>query len=359
MRLGQRSSILSMALLFSLIPASLAAANYSVVKRMVDGYATYHLLDASRKMDVGIVPGIGNFVYQFKEGGNNVLVPAGSLKTYAQNRQIDCGIPLLAPWADRIDHYYYYFQNKKYLLNGSLGNFLTTPPYNFPIHGTVVFNPNWEVIKQGASEAGGAYITSRLEYYKYPGLVEQFPFAQIYEITYRLKDGKLENTTRVINIGKSALPVFLGYHPFFRPDGPREDWTVSIQAAKHWKVDSYKRLIPTGETEPTDNYVPHASEFTLGKKFFDDSFSGLERNAQGLGHYWVKGKTEKVELVFGKGFTFGHVWAPLDKTLICLEPETSITNAFNLNHEGKFPGLTVLEPGKTFKASFWIVPSGY
>ncbi len=78
-----------------------------------------------------------------------------------------------------------------------------------------------------------------------------------------------------------------------------------------------------------------------------------------MGHYWVKGKTEKVELVFGKGFTFGHVWAPLDKTLICLEPETSITNAFNLNHEGKFPGLTVLEPGKTFKASFWIVPSGY
>jgi hypothetical protein len=30
-----------------------------------------------------------------------------------------------------------------------------------------------------------------------------------------------------------------------------------------------------------------------------------------------------------------------------------------LEHEGKFKGVIVLEPGKTFKASFWIVPSGF
>ncbi len=359
MRFGQRIGIFTIALLLFLIPATLAAANYSVVKKDVDGYVTYHLRDAGRKMDVGIVPGIGNFVYQFKQGRNNILIPATSLKTYARNRGIDCGIPMLAPWADRIDHDYYYFQNKKYLLNGSLGNFLTTPPYNYPIHGTVEFNPHWKVIRQGASEATGAYITSRLEYYKYPGLMEQFPFAQVYEITYRLKDGKLENTTRVINVGKSALPVFVGYHPFFRPDGPREDWTVSIQARKHWKVNNYKALIPTGETEPTDDFLPHAQRFTLGKRFFDDSFSDLVRNSQGLGRYWVQGKTEKVELVFGKGFNFGHVWSPPSKTLICLEPLTEITNAFNLNHEGKYPGLTVLGPGKTYTAHFWVVPSGY
>lgn len=342
-----------------LIPASLAAGSYSVAKKKVDGFVTYHLLDASRKMDVGIVPGIGNLVYQFKAGGKDVLVPAESLKTYYQDQHISCGIPLMAPWADRIDQEYYYFQDRKYLLNSSLGNFLHTPPYNFPIHGTVVFNPHWEVIDSGASDAGGAFITSRLEYYKYPGLAEQFPFAQTYEITYRLKDGKLENTTKVINVGQSTLPVFFGYHPFFQLDGPRENWTVSIQAEKHWKVDNYTRLIPTGKTEPANRFVPHIEEFTLGERFFDDSFSGLIRNARGLGRYWVKGKTEKVELVFGKGFEFGHVWAPLNKTVICLEPETAITNAFNLNHEGKFPGLIVLEPRKTYKASFWVVPSGY
>ena len=35
------------------------------------------------------------------------------------------------------------------------------------------------------------------------------------------------------------------------------------------------------------------------------------------------------------------------------------TNAFNLQHEGKFKHLIVLAPGKTFEASFWIVPTGF
>ena len=358
MKLGHRAHIFSMAFLFFL-PVSLLAGNYSVTKKMVDGYVTYQLLDIGRKMDVSIAPGLGNLVYQFKADGKNVLVPTPPLKTYFQNHQVCCGIPFLAPWANRIDHDYYYFQNRKYLLNTTLGNILQTPPYNLPIHGTVLFNPHWEVINSGASDSSGAFIISRLEYYKYPGLMAQFPFAQTYQVTYRLKDGKLENTTEVTNLGSSALPVYFGYHPFLRPDGPREDWTVSIQARKHWKVDNYKRMIPTGKTEPADRFLPHIREFTLGKKFLDDAFSGLERDSRGMGHYWAKGKTEKVELVFGNGFNFGHVYAPLDKTIICFEPETAVTDAFNLNHEGKFPNLIVLEAGKTYKANFWIVPNGY
>ena len=46
-------------------------------------------------------------------------------------------------------------------------------------------------------------------------------------------------------------------------------------------------------------------------------------------------------------------------TLICAEPQMGPTNAFNLQHEGKFKHLIVLEPGKTFEASFWIVPTGF
>jgi hypothetical protein len=38
---------------------------------------------------------------------------------------------------------------------------------------------------------------------------------------------------------------------------------------------------------------------------------------------------------------------------------TGPTNAFNLDHEGKFKGLIMLAPGKTFKASYWIVPTGF
>lgn len=341
------------------LPAAWAAGNYSVTKQTVEGHLTYHLRDASRQMDFGVVPDMGNFAYQFKVKGKDVLIPPDSFKSYLDKHWFCCGIPFLAPWANRIDTNSYYFQNKKYLLNENLGNLLHVPPFNLIIHGLLVFDPNWKVVKTGASDADGAFITSRMEFYKYPDLMAQFPFAQVYEITYRLKDGKLENTTRVINKSAAEIPVDYGYHPYFRPDGPREVWQVSINAKLHWKVDSHERLIPTGETQPAGEYLAHNTDFTLAKTFIDDAFSDFDRDAEGRGHYWVKGKTEKIEVIFGKQYNFGHVYAPLDNTLICFEPETGPTNAFNLNHAGKFPGLVVLKPGQTWEAHFWIVPTGF
>ncbi|HEV2175857.1 MAG TPA: aldose 1-epimerase [Terriglobia bacterium] len=338
---------------------ALATTPYSVSQKAVEGHTTYHLMDSGRHMDVGIVPDMGNFVCQFKSNGKDVLIPPVSFKEYLAKHWFCCGIPFLEPWANRIDKNYYYFQGQKYLLNDDLGNLLRLPDTKLIIHGLLVFDPRWKVVKTGASAAAGAFITSRLDFYKYPDLMAQFPFAHSIEITYRLKDGKLENTTEIQNVSAAAMPVFFGYHPYFRPDGPREDWTVSIGAKLHWIPDDHTQLLPTGETEPADKYLPHAEEFKLDKTFIDDGFSDLVRDAQGLGHYWVKGKTEKIEMVFGKEYNFGHVYAPLDNTLICLEPETATTNAFNLNHGGKFPDLIVLQPGKTFRASYWIVPTGF
>lgn len=354
-----RRILLALLVSFSFLPAALAAGNYSVSKQVVEGHTTYHLLDASRKMDFGVVPDMGNFAYQFKVNGKDVLIPPDSLTSYLEKHWFCCGIPFLAPWANRIDRDDYFFEGKKYLLNNELGNLLHVPPFNLVIHGLVVSDTRWQVVKSGASDAEGAFVTSRLDFYKYPDLMAQFPFAQVYEITYRLKGGKLGNLTRVINKSAADIPVHFGYHPYFRPDGPREDWQVSINAKVHWKADSHERLIPTGETEPAGSFLPHIEDFKLEKTFIDDAFSELARDAPGLARYSVKGKTEKVEVVFGKEYDFGHVYAPLDNALICFEPETGPTNAFNLNHEGKFPGLVVLKPGKTFEAHFWIVPTGF
>jgi len=154
------------------------------------------------------------------------------------------------------------------------------------------------------------------------------------------------------------MPVHFGYHPYFRPDGPRENWTLAIDAMLHWVVTD--ALIPTGETEPAEKYVPGVTNgFTLGGTFIDGGFSGIRRDAKGLGHLWVRGKTQKVEVAFGKGFDFAIVYAPLDTTMVCIEPQTGPTNAFNLEHEGKFKDLIVLGPGKSYRATYWIVPTGF
>jgi aldose 1-epimerase len=334
------------------------ATAYSVTKKVTEGHTTYHLRDAKRKMELAIAPDLGNFAYEFKANGKDVFITPQSLKAYIEKHWFGWGNPFMAPFANRIDKDYYYVEGKKYLLNESLGNLLRVPPKNYILHGLLVYEPRWQVVKSGASAAQGAFIVSRLEFYKYPDLMASFPFAHVYEITYRLKDGKLECTTQVTNAANNAMPVHFGYHPYFRPDGPRAEWTLGIGARKRWLTE--RELIPTCETEPVEKFLPGVTRgLALGGTFIDDLFSDLDRDGQGLAHFWVKGKTQKIEVIFGKEFDFGVVYAPLDNTLICLEPMTGPTNAFNLEHEGKFKGLIMLAPGKTFKASYWIVPTGF
>ena len=353
----RRKLIPAFPLLFLGLPiGGLAVGDYSVTKKVVEGHTTYHLLDKGRKMEVGVVPDLADLAYEFKVNGQDVLVPPPSFQAYIDARRFNFGSPILEPWANRIDRDYYYFQGKKYVINDSLGNILRDK-FNQPIHGLLVFERRWEVVKTGASAAQGAFLTSRLEFYKYPDLMANFPFAHTVEMTHRLKDGKLQTTTTITNVGNATMPVMLAFHPYFKPDGDRSEWTLSIGATKHWKLSD--KLIATGENEPTEQFLPGRTERKLDNTFLDDLFSSLERDGKGLGRVSVKGKTHKVEVVYSKEFDFAVVYAPLDRTLVCIEPQTAPTNAFNLNHEGKYPDLTTLEPGKTFKTSFWIVPSGF
>ncbi len=333
-------------------------ANFSVKKKVVEGHTTYHLIDARRKMDFALAPGIGNWGYSFKANGKEVFFAPESLEQYIKERALGRGNPLMAPFANRIDRDHYFFEGKKYLLNGELGNFLRASPTNYPIHGLLAYDTRWEVARTSTSDAAGAAITSRLEVYKYPDLMAQFPFAHIHEVTYRLKGGRLECATKITNVGNSDMPVHFGYHPYFVPDGLREAWRLHVASKHHWIVTP--TLIPTGELEPAEQYLPNsAATLTLGNTFIDAGFTDLDRDKAGLARFWVAGATQKVEVVFDREFTTAVVFAPLDMRFVCIEPQTGPTNAFNLKHEGKIENLRVLKPGKTFRASYWIVPTGF
>jgi aldose 1-epimerase len=353
-----RQALLALICSFPLLSlGGFAVENYSVKKEVVEGHTTYHLLDSRLNIDVGIVPDIGNLAYQFKVKGKDVLIPVESFKDYLDKHTFGWGIPFLAPWANRLDHDYYYFEGRKYLLNPELGNIIRDN-FKQPLHGLLVYETRWKVVRTGGSNQEGAFVVSRLEFYKYPDLMAQFPFAQVYEMTYRLKEGKLECATGASNVGNSDLPVHFAFHPYFHPDGPREEWKLTIGAQKHWIV--IHQLIPTGQTESTDKFLPGATKgVALGKTFIDDGFSEFSRDANGLGRVVIQGKTQKIEVLYGKGFDYAIVYAPLNQTLICAEPQTGPTNAFNLQHEGKFKNLIILAPGKTFEASFWIIPLGF
>jgi aldose 1-epimerase len=336
----------------------LNVTSISVEKRTQEGHTVYRLLDSRRNMEFSIVPEIGNWGYQFKVNGKDVILPPDSIDRHLRDRLLGRGNPLMAPFANRIDRDHYFFEDRKYVLNGELGNFLRDPVSHYPIHGLLAFDQRWEVNRVHASDTAGAVICSRLEFYKYPDLMAQFPFAHIHEVTYRLKGGKLQCATKITNLGRSAMPIHFGYHPYFVPDGPREAWTLHVAARSHWIVTP--DLIPTGELEDAESYLPGcAGGLRLGETFIDAGFTNFIRDKNDRTHFWVKGGAQKIEIVMDPQFTTAVVFAPLDKRFFCIEPQTGPTNAFNLKHEGKLKKLSTLAPGEIFQASYWIVPTGY
>ena len=177
-------------------------------------------------------------------------LPAADVGEF-QQRPMLSGIPFLAPWADLLSEPGFWADGKHFTFNMELGNVRG----KMPSHGLLVNAPQWRVTDV-AADAHSAHVTSRLEFWRYPDLMAQWPFAHEYEMTYSLADGALEVRTTVTNLSDEAMPLVLGFHPYLRIPGiPRDEWTVHSAARIH--VIPGEHNIPTGEMRPLD--IPRAA----------------------------------------------------------------------------------------------------
>jgi aldose 1-epimerase len=226
-----------------------------------------------------------------------------------------------------------------------------------PIHGLLSSSPYWQVVSV-AGDKRSARTTSRLEFWRYPELMAQWPFAHEYEMTYTLKDGVLEVRVSVTNLSDAPMPVAIGFHPYYRiPDVARDEWTGHIPARRRVVADN--RLIPTGEYRAMD--IPE--KFPLRGRTLDDGFIDLQRDADGNAHFYVESGRKKIETMFGPKYPVAVVWEPntpggQPQPFICFEPMSGVTSAVNLAHDGKYPDLQVIPAGGKWSESFWIRASG-
>lgn len=325
---------------------------YSARIVTVDSVEILRLTDSDRETEVSIAPSIGNLAYEMKVKGKNLFwLPCATLAELAA-RPRHAGNPFLAPWANRLDQDAFWANGKKYLLNAGLGNF-ARDENGKPIHGLVTFSPAWRAVSLEADERR-AESTSRLEFWRVPEWMAQFPFAHSIEMTYRLRDGALEVATRIENHSTEPMPVAVGYHSYFRlHDAPRDEWTVHLAARNRMALT--EELIPTGEREPANFPDP----MPLAGAELNDVFSPLERDANGRAEFWVQGKRERISVIFGPKYTVAVAWAPVGRDFLCFEPMSAITNAFNLAQAGRYPELQSIPPGGSWRESHWIKPSGF
>lgn len=277
--------------------------------------------------------------------------PYGSLDEFRKRDGL-AGVPLLAPWANRLDEQAFYANGKKYPFNMELGNVRGA----HPIHG-FLSRSEWQVVDAKADQAS-AWVTSRLEFFRQPDWMAQFPFAHTLEITYRLQRGVLEVDTRITNLSVEPMPIAVGFHPYLRlTDAPRDEWTLSVGARTEWRLAPDK--IPTGETRPIEQLLANPRAAVLRALDLDHVFGDLIRDSAGRSVTSITGRAQRVDIVMGPGYRATVVYAPIGGDFICIEPMAGITNALNMAHRGTYKDLQTIAPGATWEERFWITPSGF
>ncbi len=343
---------MKLSVLLFLLPFMSQAANYTAEKLTVDGVEVIRLTDAAHKAEVTIAPSIGNNAYDMKVNGKQVLwSPYKSVGEF-KAKPVHLGVPFLAPWANRLESDSFYANGKQYTLNPSLNNYQHDGNRK-PIHGLVIYARDWKVVSATADEQS-AQVTSRLEFWRHPDWMAQFPFAHNIDMTYRLRNGVLEVETVIENLSSEPMPVGIGFHPYFTlHDAPRDQWTVHMPVKDHLILS--KILIPTGEKEP----MSYADPQPLRGVQLDDVFGGLVRGADGRAEFSVQGKNEKISVFYGPKYPIAVVYAPKGRNFICFEPMSAPTNAFNMAQAGTYKELQSVPAGEKWRESFWIQPSGF
>lgn len=332
-------------------------SGYSVQRLTIEGIPVIRLIDLKREMEASILPSHGNRAYELKVHGENILFLPDSgasdfLKKVSQN-----GIPFMAPWANRLDGDGFQANGKRYNFNTDLVNFRRDGSGQ-PIHGLIMNSNLWEVMEAGA-DRDSAFVTSRLAFWKHPDLLTHWPFAHSYEMTYRLSNGNLEIRTTVSNLSADAMPLVIGFHPYFTiPGVPLDRWTLRLPARKRVVVD--EKMIPTGEFIDLDLPDP----LPLKDRTLDHGFTEMKYDAEGCTTFTIETDKKRIDIIFGSKYPVAQVWLPAPPpgqnwNFICIEPMTGVTNGMNLNHAGYYPDLQTVPAYGIWTESFWIRPEGF
>src|SRR5258708_801302 len=181
------------------------------------------LSDARSALLVRVLTTAGN-AYQLTANGQDVIRRTWDTLDDIRGRMGLNGVPLLWPYANRLDEQAFYANGQKYSFDPGLGN---TGRGAIPIHGFLTDADAWTLVDAQA-DSQSAWVTMKLEFSRIPRYVKQFPFAHTLTMTYRVQDGALEVRARIDSLCDEPMPVAIGFQPYFPlTDSPRQAWRLS------------------------------------------------------------------------------------------------------------------------------------
>ena len=254
------------------------------------------------------VPGIGMTGVSLRQRGREYLALPGGLDALRAGRT--AGLPLLAPWANRLG-------GRRYRAAG------------------VTVDLRWTVTRCAATGTV-ARVAASVDVD-----APAFPFPHRIEVAIAAHDDRLVVDTTVVPTGRRRVPVAFGWHPYLRlPGTTRSQWRLHLAARRHLALDG--RGIPTGASE-----AEHAEAEPVGRRHFDDLYAlGRSRRLA-----FAAADGTAIELRSGPTYPYAQVWVPPGRTFAALEPMAAPTDALGRSE------TPLVAPGDAFTARFELRPT--
>jgi len=226
---------------------------------------------------------------------------------------------LLFPFPNRL-------RNGKYAFNGR--------EYHFPINDAQHQNAlhgfgmqrTFQVKDVVLSESEAKVILSNY----YDKEFDYYPWKIETEVIYcLLNSSKLEFQMKIINHSDEAIPVGMGWHPYFCLQQEPEQVQLKLPALEQVVVDT--RMIPTGNRTAMQDFQ---TPTPINKYKFDTGFALQSDQDATVELKYLNGK----KLIYSqdstpRSFNYLQVFIPPGRNAIALEPMTCNIDAFN-NGEG-------------------------
>jgi len=280
----------------------------------------------SGELEATFLPGLGMLGASLRHAGAELLVLPHGIQGYRDGHQ--AGLPLLAPWANRLGARAYRVGDIAVDLDGVT---LSTDDNGLPIHGTLTAATGWRVTSAGADR-----LSAELSF-DTPALLAAFPFPHRLAIDATVGNDTLWISTTLTATGDRVVPVSFGWHPYLRlPNGGRSTWALDMPECEHVELDD--RGLPTGRA-----LALPASSGPIGGRVFDDLYRLGDDRLLALSDGDLR-----LEVRFETGCPYAQVFAPPGAEFVCLEPMTATTNALV---DG---GCPLVAPGSSFTGRFGI-----
>jgi aldose 1-epimerase len=282
-------------------------------------------------LEAVFLPACGVLGASLRHRGAQLLRRVSDLQSAAAKGST-AGIPLLYPWANRLDGSRYCAAGREVRLDPS-SPMLHFDGRGLPMHGVPWSRLAWELIGSQRDR-----LTARLEWSR-KDLLDIFPFPHRIELTATLSVEALTLETTLIAGSEGPVPVSFGFHPYFGlPDLPRARWRLGLPAMHRLLLD--ERGIPTGAEEPCDRL-----DSEIGGRSFDAGFALLDACPS----FSLTGGGRRITVEFLAGYPYTQIFAPNEQEFVAIEPMTAPTSALTSGR-----GLRLVAPREHFQARFRV-----